>query len=327
MSDIWTIASILEWMQGYLKSHNDPNPRLSSQWLISFATGLSRMELYTSFDRPLSSEELDCLRSAVKRRAAGEPLQYITGEAPFRYLTIKVSPGVLIPRPETEVLVSELLSVLPKPDKVRASEYLNESATSSDDLSAGGDVVIATEPPSSGSEQPILVADLCTGSGCIACALAFEHPKIEVIATDISHGAVEQARANVLCHDLDERVDVIECDLGSGIDQKLMGSFDAVISNPPYIPTSELGALSNEVAGFEPKVALDGGQDGLDIFRRIMMWSLDALKDGGVVAVELHETKLDEARRAACDAGFVEVEIKRDLADKPRILIARKRMA
>ena len=111
--DMWTIKAALEWTQGYLARKGDENPRLSAEWLLAEATGLRRVELYVNFERPLSMEERDILRGYVSRRGAGEPLQYITGEVAFRHIAVKVRPGVLIPRPETEVLVSEALSLLP----------------------------------------------------------------------------------------------------------------------------------------------------------------------------------------------------------------------
>lgn len=328
----WDIARMMQWMQSYLGSHGDSNPRISTQWLISESTGLSRTELFMQMDRPLSKDELDSLRSGVKRRAAGEPLQYITGEAPFRYLNIKVAPGVLIPRPETEVLVSELLARLPKPEKIRSNEFLAEMSSSeavgeSDDDNASTNVCENDEPTGTDAIElkSLLVADLCTGSGCIACSLASEHPLIHVIATDISDLSVDLAKKNVDTLDLGERVGVLKGDLGESITEDLIGKFDAVISNPPYIPTDVLASLSCEVADFEPELALDGGKDGLDIFRRIVLWSASALKPEGILAVELHETTLDDAYRFAQDNGFTDLSIVKDLAGKDRVLIGRRR--
>ena len=120
-NDIWTIKAALDWTVGYLERKGDENPRLSSQWLLAEACGLSRIELYANFEQPLSLEERDVLRAYVTRRGKGEPLQYITGEVGFRHITVKVRPGVLIPRPETEVLVSEALALLPAvPKRVAA---------------------------------------------------------------------------------------------------------------------------------------------------------------------------------------------------------------
>lgn len=184
MNDIWTIQAALDWTVGYLERKGDENPRLSAQWLLSEATGLSRIELYANFEQPLSMEERDVLRAYVTRRGKGEPLQYITGEVGFRHITVKVRPGVLIPRPETEVLVSEALALLPA-----APKRVAQHAWSEDDLPP------ATWPEGEAGEQrpertadqgvaedgstpgvapgepvpepaPLLVADLCTGSGC-----------------------------------------------------------------------------------------------------------------------------------------------------------------
>ena len=343
-NDIWTISKMMLWMQDYLSKHNDSNPRLSAQWLISDATSLSRTELYMQMDKPLSKDELDRLRDNVKRRAAGEPLQYITGEAAFRHLVMKVKTGVLIPRPETEVLVSELLSELPKPKKIRSADYLQEIAgydSSEEENSANiafagiqsdanedlGSEQRSTESASSADDKDderLFVVDLCTGSGCIACSLAFEHPNISVIATDIEDGAIELASQNVENLNLRDRIQVIKSDLGDAIDATLLGSFDAVISNPPYIPSEVLKSIPNEVREFEPEIALDGGQDGLDVFRRIAVWSNDALKPGGILAVELHEETLDQALDFAQKLGFIHSRIVDDLAGKPRVLIARK---
>lgn len=333
-NDTWTIRRMVEWMEGYLSSHGDKSPRISTQWLISDATGLSRIELYTDLDRPLSVDELAKLKQSVKRRASGEPLQYITGDAPFRHINVSVREGVLIPRPETEVLVSELLTLLPKPEKVRAREYLNPAPlekTNSEGGYSNFDDADAAETTSEDQSEdvmackhdPIFVADLCTGSGCIACALAYEHPDIEVVATDISAQAVEVARENVCTLGLKDRIKVVECDLADCPELRV-NSLDAIISNPPYIPSSLINDLPDEVHSFEPSLALDGGADGLDVYAKILDAANGLLKEGGVLAVELHETTLDQAKNMACSAGFKDVRITYDLAGKPRIITARK---
>lgn len=293
----WNIGKMLEWMTGYLENHSDPDPVVSSRWLISDATGLSMMGLYTNLDRPLSPDELDTLRENVKKRAEGTPLQYITGKTAFRFIDIKIKPGILIPRPETEVLVSEVLARLPR-DKFASSD----------------------ESP----ETDILVCDLCTGSGCVAVSLAHENPRLKVIATDISSGCVSLAKENTNDLDLDDRVEIIECDLAEGIDSSYIGTIDAIVSNPPYIPTDDLEKLPAEVEDFEPTLALDGGKDGLDVFRRISAWAIPALKQDGFLACELHEDTLDDAAKIALDDGFTSTEIVKDLGGRPRVLIAYK---
>lgn len=364
----WTIKAALEWTEGYLADKGDENPRLSAQWLLSEACGLSRTQLFINFDRPLSEEERGVLREYVRRRGAREPLQYITGEVAFRHITVKVRPGVLIPRPETEVLVSEVLSALPAPGprdvawNPEAAEQEREAvaavkkaleeagearaenqrsfdsgltASAQDDTDAQGSVAPAQDDadalsavPGERSESkdragaPLLVADLCTGSGCIACSLAYEHPDVRVIATDIAPEAVALAKENAEALGLADRVAVLQCSLGSGIGEKRMGTFDAVVSNPPYVPTAVMDDIPREVADFEPSLALDGGADGLDLFRPLVQWAVRALKPGGVLACELYEGHMDAARVVAEQAGFTNVRIVDDLAGRQRVLVA-----
>lgn len=316
--DIWTVKRILEWIEGYLSKHGDDKPRASAQWLVAEALGVSRMQLFMDFDRPLSADERALLRDYTRRRAAGEPLQYITGTVDFRHITVKVRPGVLIPRPETEVLVSEALALLPAAEKPQSS--LDREVIAQ--LVELGEVE-ADAMPEEPQAADLLVADICTGSGCIACSVAHEHPLARVVATDISPQAVSLAHENVSALGLDDRVDVIECDLGKGVSERLMGSFDLIVSNPPYVPSAVLADIPREVADHEPALALDGGADGLDVFRRLLAWCREALAPGGAIAFELHETCLDQAAAEACQAGYADVRIVRDLADRPRILTAR----
>lgn len=349
----WTIKKALEWTEGYLADKGDENPRLSAQWLLSEACGLSRTQLFVNFDRPLSEDERGVLRDYVRRRGAGEPLQYIIGEVAFRHINVKVRPGVLIPRPETEVLVSEVLAALPTPgprdvawnpeaaeqereavaavkkaleeagESVSPSEN-TESNETEEDVAVGGDL---GRPSSAGMDETrksLLVADLCTGSGCIACSLAYEHPDVRVIATDVAPEAVALAKENTEALGLADRVAVLQCSLGSGIGEKRMGTFDAVVSNPPYVPTAVMAGIPREVADFEPMLALDGGADGLDLFRPLAQWAARALKPGGVLACELYEGHMDAARAVAEQAGFVDVHIVDDLTGRPRVLVAKR---
>lgn len=318
-TEIWTVRRIVEWIEDYLRRHSDENPRVSAQWLVSEALGMSRMQLFLDSERPLSEEERATLRDWTRRRASGEPLQYITGETSFRHISVKVEPGVLIPRPETEVLVSEALSLLPqaeKPQDVLDREVLRTFADMAD--------LPVNDELNDAPKRRLLVADICTGSGCIACSLAFEHPLVHVIATDISEDAIALAAINRDRLDLEERIELMCCDLSEGIDQTLLGRFDLVISNPPYVPTALLDSIPREVSAFEPACALDGGSDGLAFFRRLLSWCVTSLAPGGAFAFELHETCLAQARDEALAAGFVQVKIVDDLAGKHRVLIGRK---
>ncbi|WP_241963738.1 HemK/PrmC family methyltransferase [Gordonibacter sp. 28C] len=347
-NDIWTVKAALEWTEGYLARKGDENPRLSAEWLLGEACGMRRIELYTCFERPLSMDERDVLRDYVARRGKGEPLQYITGEVAFRHIAVKVRPGVLIPRPETEVLVSEALALLPGADRPRAldsrmteaetQELLAAMAAEGEDgeassLEPGGATPAgvaadgaspADEAPAPARPSPLFVADLCTGSGCIACSIAYEHPRARVIATDIAPEAVALARENAEALEVADRVSVVQCDLGEGVPASALGRLDLVVSNPPYVPMHVLADVPREVAAFEPALALDGGADGLDVFRRLLEFCARALKPDGGFAFELHETSLDDAARLAAGAGFKDVRSVTDLAGRPRVLTGRR---
>ena len=291
----WTIKRVLDWTSGYLERKGDEHPRLSAEWLLANVCGLSRVELYVNFDKPLEAGELDAMHAAIERRAAGEPLQYVTGEMPFRHIVLKCERGVLIPRPETEVLVDAAL------------EGVDAAAEKSDE-GAG----------------PVRVLEVGTGTGCIALSIASERPGTLVTATDLSPRAVELAARNREALGLEEAVDVIECDLATGVSPDLMGSFSVLVSNPPYIPTQVLrDEVPAEVADFEPELALDGGDDGLDVFRRLVELAPEALAPGGMLAVELFEGALDAAADLVrAQGGWGSVEVREDLTRRPRVLVA-----
>lgn len=282
---VWTVKAALDWCKTYLTEKADEHPRLSAEWLLSAATGLSRVELYAYHDRPLSMEERSTLRDGVRRRATGEPLQYVTGEVAFRHVVMKIRPGVLIPRPETEVLVDVALEAI------------------------------------SGVQSP-RVADPCTGSGCVALSIAQERPGSLVWATDLSPAAVDIAAENARRLGLADSVTIIRGDLLSPLPEALVGSLDLVVSNPPYIPSQRVPELPVEVAGFEPRLALDGGPDGLDVFRRLAADAAGWLRPGGALVLELDETRVRTAAEEAVQ-WYEEVRVVRDLAGRDRILAAR----
>lgn len=348
-AEAWTVKRALEWTEGYLARKGDESPRTSAQWLLCEACGLSRVQLYTDGERPLSREELDTLHEWVARRGAGEPLQYITGEVAFRYVTLKVARGVLIPRPETEVLVSEGIGALravqkrqeaaawdafvaEAAERARAAEAARAEgegakragfADAADETDAVDGMLLSVESFEPPAFEP-LVVDLCTGSGCIACSVASELPGAKVIATDIAPEAVQLARENARALGVDERVKVLACDLGASVPERFEGRIDLVVSNPPYVPSAVMAEIPSEVRDFEPALALDGGADGLDVFRRIVPFAVRFLRPGGTLAVELHEVGMDCAVAIAEEGGLCDARIVKDLAGKPRVLVAQK---
>lgn len=283
---IWTVSEALNWTREYLATKGDTNPRLSAEWLLSYATGLSRIELYAYFDRPLTEDERNQLRPAVARRAQGEPLQYVAGEMAFRHIVVKVRPGVLIPRPETETLVDLVLSAL--------------------------------------ADAPVhpRVLDLCTGSGCIAASIAHECETSTVVATDVSDVACEVALENIERLGLSDRVLVVEGDLYGALDATGDDSFfDLIVSNPPYIPSAAVDVLEHEVIGHEPRLALDGGTDGLDVFRRILLGAKDHLRIGGALMLELDERNATQAAEIAVECNqYQSVVVVPDLLGRSRFL-------
>ena len=291
--EVWTVQKILTWTTHYLEQNGDEHPRLSAEWLLSSVTGLSRVQLYTNFDKPFSSDERSHMREAIKRRANGEPLQYVTGEMPFRHLILRCEPGVLIPRPETEILVDVAL------------EGIDEASESND-------------------ENPVRVLEVGVGTGCISLSIAAERQNTQVVATDISPKAIALATRNRDVLELQDRVLLVECDLVEGVPEEFAHSFSVFVSNPPYIPSKVLKKdVPEEVRAFEPELALDGGEDGLDTYRRLLDAAPHMLKHGGIFCVELYEGHLDEAAQIAEQQGIWKtVTIKEDLTHRPRILVA-----
>lgn len=278
----WTIGEVLKWTTSYLEDKGVEASRLRAETLVSSSTGLSRIELYMHFDRPLSPEERASLRELVKRAADGEPLQYVVGEMPFRHLVVKVAPGVLIPRPETELLVSEAIK--------RAAELV----------------------------APRFL-DLGTGSGCIALSLAKEIPNASVLATDVSPEALDVAASNALRLNLNHRVSFMLSDVFEGLGE--LEPFDIIVSNPPYIPSSSLNSLPSEVINHEPTLALDGGNDGLDIARRIIDGAHRYLKPGGHLLLELDERNATQAaERAVQYRQYQSVVVSPDLNGRNRFV-------
>ena len=293
MEEQWTILRALEWTEQRLARAGEEHPRLAAQMLSSHATGLSRIELYISFDKPLSEDERTVLRQSIQRRLDGEPLQYIIGSVGFRFLELSVRAPVLIPRPETETLVELVL------------KHLAESESTS---------------PS--------ILDIGTGTGAIALSLLHELPGCLVYATDCEEEALALAAENAeaLLGDGARRLELRRDDLASSFiaDVASHGHFDVVVSNPPYIPTAEYEQLPAEILHFESRTALDGGADGLEVFRRLATQAQDLLKPGGFLALELHEDTLDDAAAFLHGLPYQDIRIHQDLTERRRFLTAKR---
>lgn len=393
-NEIWTIKRCLEWTKEYLAERGEEHPRLSAEWLLCAATGLARIDLYMRMDETLDAAQLETMHAAVVRRAKGEPLQYITGSTQFRMIDVACAPGVLIPRPETEMLVEEVLNYLdaevlspeaaarqrvelPWNDEVEqarkaeaaladeraTAERRAANLTAADEAALGSDVLgsrayaeeladreaeEAAEPeldeygiaiegadheasltedaaaPAPVEPRIARVLEVGCGTGCISLSLAWERRgHVTCTATDIEPRAIDLANKNRDALGLtSDEVAFSLTNLVSSIPREEWGTFDVLVSNPPYIPTDVMRSLPHEVKDFEPDLALEGGADGLDIFRRLLNAAPYMLRAGGLFACELYEGALDAAAELCRQAGLSDVRIVRDLTDRPRIVRA-----
>jgi release factor glutamine methyltransferase len=242
----WTILQLIRWTAERFQKENLPTPRLDAEVLLSSALGVDRVRLYTHFDQPLLSEELARFKELIRRRIKREPVAYIIGRREFWSLSFKVTRDVLIPRPDTEILVSEALTLT------------------------------SSLPPEEGG-LPIL--EIGTGSGAVGVALAKELASGLITATDISEAALAVARENAAGHGVSGRLRFLHGDLFSPLEKG--ERFRLILTNPPYIPRAEMADLMPEVRDFEPALALDGGRDGLDFYRRIFRELSEFLLPGG----------------------------------------------
>jgi release factor glutamine methyltransferase len=280
-----TILEVIRRGTDFLEKKGVPAPRLQVEHLLAHALGMPRMNLYLSFERPLTQAQLDAVRALVQRRGRREPLQYITGSAAFCGLELAVNSNVLAPRPETELLAE------------RAWKFLQETAARNPSPAA---------------------LDLCAGSGCLAVAIAVNVPAASVHAADASADALAVARDNAARHNA--RVQFHLGDLFAALPPALR--FHLIVSNPPYIPTARLAALDPEVRDHEPRMALDGGADGMDFYRRIAAGAGAFLQPDGRLMLELDDDGPAAASEIFRRQNWVVEAIEPDYNQRPRIMIA-----
>jgi release factor glutamine methyltransferase len=280
MAQAWTPLRLISWTQDFFAKKGIDAPRLTAEVLLAHALSCDRVRLYLDFDKPIAEPELARFRDLVRRRAEGEPTAYLTGQREFFGRPFRVDARVLVPRPETELLVEAALAALPE----------------------GGRAL-----------------DLCTGSGCVAISLALAGKGACVVATDASEEALAVARENAAA--LGAKVDLAAGDLWAAVGDA--EPFDVIASNPPYVPSGELDSLQREVRR-EPRLALDGGPDGLAVLRRIVEGAPARLRPGGTLCLEMHESHAESLPALCRGAGFPHVEMRRDLAGLPRTVVARR---
>lgn len=291
--DTWTIRRVLEWTTQFFTRKLVDSPRLSAELILTHVLGVPRIKLYTDYERVLSPEQLGAYRDLVKRAAEHEPIAYLTGRAHFFNLEFDVTRDVLIPRPDTETLVEHVLQLC-----------RNQA----------------------GFESP-RVLDLCTGSGCIAAAIAAHQKNAVVLATDISEAAVAVARKNFERLGLAGRVVAEQGDLYEAL-RKIVDvqPFNLIVSNPPYIPTADVATLDRNVRDYEPLGALDGGPDGLSVHRRILAGAPGHLVGGGRVFLEIAYDQGEAAMKMMGDyPQFEEPRLLKDYGGRDRVLCARRK--
>lgn len=275
------VAELLSNAIAHLTAAGSDEPEANAQWLLACVLNVSRTWVLAHAEYELSAQEKDIFSRYIKRKAAGEPLSHIVGYQPFCGLDIIVSPDVLTPRPETEELV-ELVSALF--DK----------------------------------KSPLTILDMCTGSGCIALALAAKFPKAQILAADISAKALAVAQENVKKFHRQEQVHLLQ----SNVWENVQGMFDLIISNPPYIPSEIVGTLTREVL-CEPRLALDGGADGLEVVREICNAADGYLNPGGFLALELCKGQAAAVARGLTEIGW-KATVKKDIVGIERFVLAQK---
>ncbi|MBX3230417.1 MAG: peptide chain release factor N(5)-glutamine methyltransferase [Labilithrix sp.] len=276
----WTIGSLVKWATDDFRARGIENPRLDAEVLVAHALGIDRTRVIIESLRPLEGAELAELRELVKRRRAREPIAYLRGTREFYGLTFQVDPRVLIPRPDTEALVECALA---------RSAHVSLS---------------------------MRLLDLCTGSGCVAIAIARQRPTARVVAIDVSAGALEVARTNAYRLGA-YNVAFVESDLFAAVPPQ---RFDVITANPPYVATGEIAGLMADVRDFEPRLALDGGADGLDLVRRILDGAPAYLEAEGVLALEIGAGEAEAAVALFAERGYREVRVDRDYAKIERVV-------
>lgn len=287
-----TIQSLLRKSIAFFEEKGVDEAKRTAELLLAHALGAKRIDLYVRFEQPLRDDELERFRASVRRRLAGEPVQYILGETEFYGLPFHVSPGVLIPRPETEHLVEAAVDFL----RPIAARMLPEG-------------------------RAPRVLDIGTGSGCIAIAVARHVPGARMVAVDVSAAALEVARANASLNAVGDAVEFIEGDVLADERAVFRGPYDLVLSNPPYIAAADMSALQREVREHEPHTALTDNGDGLTFYRRIALLLRAMCASGGGCFLEIGYGQHDAVRGIFVAAGFPPPSFISDYASIPRVAV------
>jgi release factor glutamine methyltransferase len=301
----WTIGKLIEWTRSFFEKKGIPQPRLEAEILLAHVLGIERIDLYMRYEQSADEAQRAAFRDLVRRRAEREPTRYLTGGCEFMSLAMKVTPACLIPRPETELLVEEVLRLAGAPRRPATA--------------------VAAEASSSQAPAPLSVIDLCTGCGCIAVSLAANLPHARVTATDISAEALEVARINAEAHGVADRMALLQGDLYEPLDAADVQPADFLVANPPYVAEADWAGLAPEIREHEPRTALVSGPAGTEVVARILKGAPAYLRPGGWLLVEIgSEQGGAVAGQAAALRGLTETRVVKDYAGLDRILMARR---
>jgi len=296
----WTILKALRWTADYFRDKGLSEPRTSAEVLLAHALGLSRLDLYLRYDQPLTPEELARFKALVVRRRQGEPVAYLTGRKEFWSLDFQVAPGVLIPRPETEILVQTALE---------AAKIFLETAQKTKNRKQ--------------KTASLWGLEIGVGSGAVAVALAKELPRLHWLALDLCVAALAVARENVRRHGVLDRINLVRSDLLSGV--KPRPWFALLAANLPYVPRAEWERLPKEIKDYEPPEALLGGEDGLDLIRTLIRQAPSCLLPGGFLTLEVgHDQAAAVVELLQQTGEFTGWETRRDLLGIPRVVLGRR---
>ena len=288
-AESWTVGQLLNWTTDFLRGKGADSPRLDAEVLLAHARGCQRIELYTAFEEEAPDPLREAFRELVRRRAAGTPVAYLVGHREFFSLSFQVTPDVLIPRSESEMLVVRVLDLA----------------------------------KSRSADNGMKIADVGTGSGILAVCLAKHLPNCSVTAIDISPAALAVAQTNAEHHGVADRIEFVVSDLFA--ERPVAAEYDVIVSNPPYVATSEMTALSPEVRDYEPYVALFGGEQGIDIIARLIPQAAERLRSSGWLLMEIGPANAMMVEQLlSANAEFTRNDTIADLVGHPRVAQAQK---
>jgi release factor glutamine methyltransferase len=291
---VWTIKDILDWSSKFLEKSGSPSPRLDVEILLAEVLGVKRIDLYVNFDRPLSPEEKANFKELLKRRSDLEPIAYILGQKGFYGLDFKVNESTLIPRPDTEHLVSW------------ASEYLKNVSS---------------------NEEKLNILDIGIGSGCVGITIANEHSLVDLTGWEVNDEAILVANQNAATHGVDDRskfsnVDALSVSNWEEVATEKGRVYDLIVSNPPYICRTETPVMAPETKKYEPELALFAEQKGLSFYKVFAEQAKKILKQNAPIAVEIGYNQDEAVEKIFSDMGWGNIEVIKDFSDHPRVLVA-----